>query len=235
MAGYLSASEERALEERLEAYSRGSSGNEVAVLTVQTLGNRPLEDFAIDVARAWGLGKQGQDNGVLLLVAKKERSLRIEVGNGLEGVLTDLVSGRIVDLVMIPEFRGGRPAAGIRLGAEAITQAAGGDFSRIPERSSGRRNKKASGFLGIPVVLIVLFLIIASRRGRGGRGGRGGGMHGLFWLLMAMNSGSRRSGGFGGGSGFGAGGFGGGGFGGGGFGGFGGGGGFSGGGASGGW
>ncbi len=225
LAGYLSAAEEAQLEETLNRYRLGSSGNAVAVLTVPDLGGRDIESFSIAVAREWELGEEGVDNGVLITVAKADRKLRIEVGRGLEGELTDLVAGRIVDLVMLPEFRAGRPSSGIRRGVDAVLAAAGGDLSAIPERRSG--GDEVGAFFTLPFLILFLLIMIG-----GGRGGRGGGSSPLLWFLVgnALGGGRHRGGfgggGFGGGSGFGGGG---------GFGGFGGGGGFSGGGASGGW
>ena len=79
----------------LQDYQR-RSGNQVAVAVVRTTGRRSLEDYSIDLAREWGVGTKDKDNGVLLLIAYDDRKLRIEVGRGLEGTLTDLESGRII-------------------------------------------------------------------------------------------------------------------------------------------
>lgn len=224
-AGLLSAAEERDLSRRLAAYQE-QSGTDVAVLTVESLGGRPLEDYAIDAAREWGLGGEGVDDGVLILVARDERKIRIEVGSGIEGELTDLVSGRIIDLVMVPEFRAGRYGEGIRKGAELVVAALGGDLSGVPEPPQGGRRGVGSIFGAVFFLLFMLMAVAGSRRGGSGRGGGGGFLTGML-LGSAMGSSWR--------GGVHTGGFGGGGFGGGGFGGFGGGGGFSGGGASGGW
>ncbi len=228
LAAFLAPQEKQALEGRLRSWNEGS-GNALAVLTVPDLGGRDLESYANQVARSWKLGTAGKNNGILLLVAAKEHKIRIEVGDDLQGDLTDLVSGRIIDLIMVPEFRAGRPGAGIRRGAEAVMAAAGGDFSAIPVRQVSHRQGAAAG--GILGSLFGLFLLLMVLGGIGrGRGGRGGGLGGpLTWLFLGSMMGRGL-----GNRGFGGGGFGGGGFGGG-FGGFGGGGGFSGGGASGGW
>jgi uncharacterized protein len=218
LAGFLSPSQERSLEALMESYKAGST-NEIALLTVPTLGGQPIERFALDVARSWKMGTKEKNNAALLVVAREEQEARIEVGRGLEGNLTDSISGRIIRDVLAPEMRAGHPYEGLRDAVEAMHAAAGGDYGRLPpRRTSGSRG---SGLLGL-LPLLFLFLLLGSRR-------RGGGI--LPWLLMGSLMRGGRGGGLGGG-GFGGGGFGGGG---GGFSGFGGGGGFSGGGASGGW
>jgi uncharacterized protein len=225
LAGFLSAEQEQALEALMASYEAGS-GHEVALLTVPDLGGAPLERYALEVARSWGLGDREKNDAALILVAREERKIRIEVGRGLEGTLTDSISGRIIRDVMVPEFRKGREYAGLRAGIEAVHAAAGGDYGRVPDRRSER-----IGIGILPLVFIVLLFIVLSRHagGRGsgrGRGRRGGTSSILPWLILGtLTSGRRGSRGWSGGGGIGGGGFGG----------FGGGGGFSGGGASGGW
>ena len=222
-AGFLTAREEQALETLMESYKLGSD-NEIALVTVPNLGGRSLEQYALEVGRAWGIGEEGRNNGALLLVAKAERSIRIEVGRGLEGNLTDSISGRIIRDVIGPEFKRGRFYDGLRSGVEAMHAAAGGDYGKIPNR--GGKGRSSGGICALPGVFWVLFMLFIITRGRRGPRGRGRGGSGILpWLLLgAMTSGRGGSSGWGGGS-----------SGGGGFGGFGGGGGFSGGGASGGW
>ena len=218
LGGFLTPEQERSLETLMESYKSGST-NEIALLTVSDLGGQSLEGYALSVARGWGIGTKQTHNGALLLVARAERKIRIEVGRGLEGNLTDSISGRIIRNVIAPEFKKGRLYEGLRGGIEAMHAAAGGDYGKIPKgRGSGAGG---AGVLGlIPMLFWVLIGLAFMRRMR--RSGVGGG--GLLTLLMlgSLGAGRHRSGGFHGGSG-------------GGFGGFGGGGGFSGGGASGGW
>ena len=215
LAGFLDAEQQRSLESLMASYKAGS-GNEIALLTVPDLGGRSLERYALEVARGWGIGEKDTHNGALLLVARKERKIRIEVGRGLEGNLTDSISGRIIRDVISPEFKQGRLYEGLRAGIEAMHAAAGGDYASIP--TSRRRGSPLAGLL--PIIFIVFLIMNLIRGSRGGRGG-GGGI--LPWLILgsAMGRRSHSSGWHGGGGG--------------GFGGFGGGGGFSGGGASGGW
>ena len=218
LGGFLTPQQETSLETLMESYKQGSD-QEIALLTVPDLGGRSLERFALDVARQWGLGEQGKNNGALLFVARAERKIRIEVGRGLEGTITDAVSGRIIRGVISPEFKKGNFYAGLRTGIEAMHAAAGGDYASIPEARKG----KSGGIMGLlPMIFIFFILSRLFRRGRGGRGGGSGGLLGGLLLGSMLSGGGRSSGGgFSGGGGS--------------FGGFGGGGGFSGGGSSGGW
>jgi len=213
LGDFLTPQQESALEALMESYKAGS-GHEMALLTVPDLGGRSLEGYALDVGRSWGLGEKDLNNGALLFVTRAERKLRIEVGRGLEGNLTDSISGRIIRNVIAPEFKRGRIYEGLRDGIQAMHAAAGGDYAKIPQRG-GRRT---GGVRLMPLILLFWFVSSMFRRRGGGRGGRGGGlMTGLF-LGSMMSRGGHRGGHSSGG-----------------FGGFGGGGGFSGGGASGGW
>jgi uncharacterized protein len=223
-AGLLSKERAGSLEQRLADYEK-KTGHQFVLLTVDSLEGDPLEDFSLRAVEQWKLGRKKVDDGLLLLVVKKERKVRIEVGYGLEGSITDAASSRIIRRVIAPAFRSNDYAGGIEQAFEALMKA---DQTPAGERTDTPRRGVGIGwgplplllFLGVPL-LIVLWLM------RGGGGGLGGG---------GWSRGGYYGGGWGGGGGFGrgGGGWGGGGFsGGGGFGG--GGGGFGGGGASGGW
>ena len=118
-AGILSPHVEAALTARLAAHE-DSTSNQVAVLTVPSLEGEVLEPFATRVFRAWGLGQADRDNGVLLLVARDDRQVRIEVGYGLEGDLTDAAAGSIIRGEIVPRFRDGDYDGGVLGGVEAI-------------------------------------------------------------------------------------------------------------------
>lgn len=114
------------------------TGNQVAVLIVPSLEGEPLEEYAHRVATSWKLGRRGTDNGVLLLIAVKERRLRIEVGYGLEGTLTDLRSAHIIRDEIVPRFKAGDIPAGVRAGTEAILKTIEGTYE-AKNRSTARR------------------------------------------------------------------------------------------------
>lgn len=174
---------------------RLEGGPQINVLTVPTLDGLPIESASIQVTDAWKLGGGKADDGVLLMVALEERRIRIEVGQGLEGTLTDLHSKQIIDDVMKPYFRAGRPSDGIVAGVQAIVARVAPDkvslFGEKPNavRSSKRRGGESSLPFPVIIIFVILFLIFG-RRGRGGfvtgyalgtlsgRGGWGGGGRG---------------------------------------------------------
>lgn len=234
---------------------------EFAVVTVPTTGDRDIFGYSLSIARGWGIGsKEGEKNGLLLVVAVNDRKWQVQVSRHLEGDMPDTLAGEIARQRLVPQFRQGNYGQGINDFVQAVIatlaekrgfQLEGIDQSyayRAPvRRTTPTRAREASGVgLGTCCVIIVVVIILLSlagkgRGGRGGRGGWGGGGGGGGWLTSvlianaigsAINSGRGSSSGWGGGGGSG---WGGGGGGGGGFGGFGGGGDFGGGGAGGDW
>lgn len=212
-AGLLSPREKAAITNALFEVKKQTT-NEIAVLTLTSLEGESLEDYSIRVADKWKLGQKGKDNGILFLISIEDRLMKIEVGSGLEGVLPDILAGRIIDSIK-PYFKRGDYASGIVLGLNQIVEKTGGTLAGAPRARNKRSQKSSSLFIIIIFIVLSFFL-------RGGRGG--GGL--LTGMLIGGALGGSRGGSSGGG--FGSGGFGGGGS-------FGGGGGFSGGGASGGW
>ena len=217
-ANLLSANEVAALESKLASYEQ-ATGHQFALLTVPTLDGDPIEDFSIRAVESWKLGGKGRDDGLLMVVVPNDRKVRIEVGYGLEGEITDAFSAQVIRDVIAPAFRAQRYSEGIQQAFDLLMAKGQGIAVGAPRSAPRARDDVGSLFPllvhGFVLLLIVLFFF----RG-GGRGGRGRRRRGGFIFIP---------GGFGGG-GFGGGGFGGGG---GGFGG--GGGGFGGGGASGDW
>jgi uncharacterized protein len=120
------------LEVRLQALE-SETGAQVAVLTIPSLEGDPIEDFSIRVVDTWKLGREGVDDGVLILVARDDRRMRIEVGYGLEGALTDAQAGRIIDRLMTPRFREGDFEGGIGAAVDAISTAVRGEELALPE------------------------------------------------------------------------------------------------------
>jgi len=118
-AGLISPTARTGLEADLIQLEKDTTA-EVAVVTVFDLGGTTIEDYASQLFAAWGIGKKGQDNGVLFIVALSERKARIEVGYGLEPIITDSRAGRILDDKVIPEFKNGDYSTGILQGAAAI-------------------------------------------------------------------------------------------------------------------
>jgi uncharacterized protein len=125
--GILSAEAERRIESVLKQLEDADS-TQVVVLTVPALDGDSIEDFSIRVAERWLIGRKGFDNGVILVVARDDRKVRIEVGYGLEGRLTDLMSGRIIRDRIVPEFRAGRFDQGVLNGVVAIAEIVRGEY-----------------------------------------------------------------------------------------------------------
>ncbi len=126
-AGILSPATVSALESRLAEFERTDS-TQVVVLTVPSLQGDAIEDFSIRVAGQWKIGQKKLDNGAIMVVAKEDRRMRIEVGYGLEGTLTDLRAGRIIDNIMKPAFRAGDFDKGVSDGVDAIMATVRGEF-----------------------------------------------------------------------------------------------------------
>ncbi|MBS1951946.1 MAG: Beta-propeller domains of methanol dehydrogenase type [Cytophagales bacterium] len=182
-AGVLSAQTKNQLEGFLKA-ERDSTSNQIAVLIVPSLEGEDISAYGIRVADAWKIGTKKNDNGVLLLVAINDRRVRIEVGQGLEGVLTDALSSRINRNEIAPHFRKGDYEGGVIAGVIAIKKAIKGEYVNTdpPQRKKGTRSP------WMTVIIIIIILILASRRGGGGLGG--------YWaagMLMGGLGGGRNS------------------------------------------
>jgi uncharacterized protein len=122
----LTDAQRQAIADKIAA-ERKSSGNQIAVLMIKTLDGDALEDYSLRVARGWGIGQKERNSGVLLLVVKDDRRLRIEVGYGLEGALTDATSGRIIRDRITPQFKQGKYYEGIDSGIDGIVLAIKGE------------------------------------------------------------------------------------------------------------
>ncbi|MGU3390096.1 TPM domain-containing protein [Sphingomonas sp. M1A8_2b] len=247
-ANVIPPDQEAALTKRLDDLQR-TTGNQLVVATVPDLEGYPIEDYGNRLLRSWGVGLKDANNGAILLVAPNDRKVRIEVGYGLEPVLTDAFSSVVINQQILPRFKAGDIPGGIVAGTNAVA-----DQLALPDAEArakvtaaaaeyDRTHARKTGGGGVPIGLIFFGIVMAaivipmiSRRVSGQRytdGGRAGGSGALPIVLWSIADAMTRGGGGGGGS-WGSGDSGGGGWGGGGFGGGGGGSG-GGGGASGGW
>jgi uncharacterized protein len=134
-AEILSAEAERRIAARLKSHEDRTT-DQIAVLTVQSLDGESVEEFAVKVFESWKLGQKGKDNGVLVVVAPRERRMRIEVGYGLEGPLTDAHASRIIRDAMTPRFKAGDFDGGVEAGVAAIIARLTGDESAAPPAPS---------------------------------------------------------------------------------------------------
>jgi uncharacterized protein len=211
LTGTLSPQEVSSLSGQLQAFD-DSTSTQIVFLMISSLDDYPIEMYSIETAEKNGIGTRENSNGVLFLVAKNDRKMRIEVGYGLEGALPDALAGSIIRNEVAPRFKSGNFREGIVAGLSAIILATKGEYT---EKRKRRRDNDDGEGIGFPIYLIIFILLLIFGRGRGG---------GIIPLLILGGLSGRSGGGFSGrGGGFGGGGF------------SGGGGSFGGGGASGGW
>ncbi|WGK65448.1 TPM domain-containing protein [Croceiramulus getboli] len=215
--GLLTAAQRSELDTKLKRYSDTTSTQ----IVVAIIGSTKGEDISFLGAKwgqAWGIGQAQEDNGIFVLLAREDRTIDINTGYGIESIISDRDAERIINRVIIPQFKEGDYYGGLQLGTDAIIQSLHGEFeNNDPRRSQGPPLKP---FLMILIFIIIMIILSRNRRGGGGKGGRGRGTADTLLDVIILSNLGR--GGWGSGSGggsFGGGGFGGGGFGGGGFGG----------------
>jgi uncharacterized protein len=196
-AGILSAATRTTLTSLLAEHER-QTRNQVVVVTLSSLQGTTIEQYGYQLGRAWGIGVKGKNNGALIIVSPTTHDVRIEVGYGLEGTLTDAQSKLIIENVMLPSFRKGDYDNGVLNGTITVLQALGGQPSTAvaqpPASDQQPDDGSSGGHIPMIVIIIVLWLIF----------GR------FFWPLFflgGLGSGWGRGGGFGGGFGGGSGGF----------------------------
>jgi uncharacterized protein len=222
----LSDSQKYSLEEKLIKYA-DSTSSQIVVAIISSTNNDDISLVGAKWGHEWGIGQADEDNGILILLAKDDREIDINTGYGMEYRLTDILAERIINRIMIPEFKNGAYYAGLDKGSDAIFQVLNGEFKVEP-----RSNNSSEFPFGLVIFLIIVFIIFLiaisnHRRGKGGGGNRRSRsdsqdiIEAIILSKMGRGSFGRGSGGFGGSSGgsFGggfSGGFGGGGFGGGG-------------------
>ena len=173
-AGILSPAVKAELETALAAHENNTT-NQVVVVTLESLNGANIEEYSLELGRRWGIGQKGKDNGVLLVVAPNDKQIRIEVGYGLEGILTDALSGNIINYYIIPEFKKGDIQNGIKIGTQKIIALLEGDESAKKEiraqadyepleaaaLMTGIITLITSGFFGILATRIGLSLLLS--------------------------------------------------------------------------
>ena len=183
-AHMISGSTKAKLEGELRSFEQSDS-TQLVILTVPSLEGESPEDYSIKVVEAWKLGQARKDNGILLFVSRDDRKMRIEVGRGLEGRLTDLMAGRIIDLAIKPWFKRGDFDGGFAAGVASLIDATRGEFKAEDKDSKKGNQPFHSSWLFLFVILILFFFFLSSARKRGitgngrGRGGSPGGF-GIF-------------------------------------------------------
>ena len=196
-AGLLSPQAEQTLTAQL-ADLETKTGRQMVVATLPDLGGYEIEDYGYQLGRAWGIGDKTRNDGVLLLVAPNAKKVRIEVGYGLEGILTDALSSVIIQTKILPAFRDGKMEEGVVAGAQAVI----GQLSLPDDQAKAIATatpepevESESSLPGVIIfIVVIIFWVLSSilRGGRGRRGRRGGG---LWWILPLLLSGNGRGGG----------------------------------------
>ena len=213
-ADLLSPGEEEALERKLDAES-DSTSTQIAVLTINELNGYDIAQLSFKIGDAWGIGGPSQDNGALILVSKNDREVFIATGKGMEGTVTDVLAKRIIESIIVPDFKDGSYYKGLDEGTEAIIKLASGQFTDEISNRPQSGPQAAGVFIIIVIVLVIIWIINRFRGGGGGYINRRGWSRSPWIWGGGFGGGSFGGGGFGGGGG-GFGGFGGGSFGGGG-------------------
>ena len=217
----LTESQKQGLEQKLIRYS-DSTSTQIVIAIISSTEGEAITYLGAQWGKKWGIGQAEKDNGILVLLAKDDRRIAINTGYGVEATLTDAMSRRIIENVIIPKFKEDDYYAGLNNGVDAIFQVLNGEFQ---EERTFNDNTGFPFETFLPIIIFIVIMIILSSRNRRNGGGKGGGKKsGLdLWDVIILSNmgrggfgrGGRSSGGFGGGGGF-SGGFGGGGFGGGG-------------------
>jgi uncharacterized protein len=190
------------------------SGDQIVVVTLKSLQDTSIEDYGYQLGRAWGIGEKEKSNGALLIVAPNERKVRIEVGYGLEGALTDAVTRLIIQNAILPRFRAGDFSGGISRGVDDIIQVVSGDAEEFQRRAAQRPDKAPQGVDAATIIFVIFMLIVIFMMLRNAQGGqrtlgRRGGYAGPIFIPSGGSwssgsgggSGSSGSGGFSGGGG----------------------------------
>lgn len=225
----LTKEQKASLESKLVRYSDTTSTQIVVAIIASTEGEN-ITYLAANWGEEWGIGDAAKDNGILILLAKEDRKIAIQSGKGVEEFLTDFQSKRIIERIIIPEFKKGDFYSGLDLGSEYIFRTLQGEFKG--SRKNDKNDKFPFGVIIFVVIVIIIIIISSKGNDKGGKNYRENSALETILNTIILTNAGRRSGGFGGGFGGSSGG---GGFGSGGFGGGFGGGSFGGGGASGGW
>ena len=192
-AQLLSAKDKAALEKKLIKYS-DSTSTQIVVVTVETINNESIGILAPKWAHEWGIGQSKQDNGVLILLAKKERKIDITPGYGVEDRITAGIGGEIIRKIITPEFKTGNYYKGLDKGADAI-------FDVLKGKYKGERKKnKEKGLPILPIIIIVIVILalISKSKNSGGNSGNSGAGPSLLDVIILSSLG-RSGGGFGGG------------------------------------
>jgi uncharacterized protein len=155
LTGTLTAAQQSALEEKLASFE-ARKGSQIAVLMLPTTAPEDIATFGYRLAESWKIGRQGTNDGAILIIAKDDRAMRIEVGRGLEGALPDALAGRIVYDTIAPLFKQGEFYGGVNAGVDQMIRVIDGEALPAPD-NRWRSSRSRSGFPWTPLILVFLF------------------------------------------------------------------------------
>lgn len=200
--GTLSAEQIQHLEQKLVAFD-DSTSIQVAIAILKSVGEYDINEYALELGRKWGVGTKGKDNGVMIVVALGDRKISIQTGYGVEGVLPDMYTRRIIDNDIKPHFKAGNYYEGLDAGTNAIISVTKGEYKNDKPKVA-KRNGKGGSAIFIVLIIVVVVIILLKRGGGSGGGGQIIGGRGvadaLFWSMLLGSGRSSGGGGWGGGS-----------------------------------
>lgn len=169
--GKMSTAQVEHLDQKLRKFD-DSTSVQIAVLLINSLEGKSIEDVGIQIGRTWGVGNKGMDNGVVIIAALKDRKIRIETGSRIEAQVTDYISGEIIDNDIKPNFKAEKYYEGFEAATDDVIKAVAGTY----KAPSGYHKNKKSGmdrFYGIMIMVFVIFIILSVIGSKGGKGGGG--------------------------------------------------------------
>ncbi len=187
-AGVLTVEQKNSLEQNLQAY-QASTTNEIAVVTVNSLGDETIESYSIKLAEEWQIGTEAEDNGVLILVAVDDRQMRIEVGYGLEPYLTDLESNQIINGIMKPAFQAGDFYGGLSGAVGGIQKVLNGEQFDMPVASSKKVDYSGLinlAFFGFFIFFELIVSVLARSKSWWGGGAVGAIISAIIYFFIGL-------------------------------------------------
>ncbi|MGM9477951.1 TPM domain-containing protein [Pedobacter sp. GSP4] len=202
-SGVLSADQKQALESKLVTFN-DSSSTQIAIAILKSVGDYDINEYAVALGRKWGVGQNGKNNGIMIVVAVGDRKISIQTGYGLEGALPDVYAKRIIENDIKPNFKAGDYYAGLDAGTTSIIKYTRGEYKNDQPRVSSKGGSGGVGSIIVIIIIIIVIIIIMIKGGGGGSeviGGRGA-SNALFWAMLfgSGGGGGRNSGGWGSGS-----------------------------------
>jgi uncharacterized protein len=181
----LSANEEARLENKLITYN-DSTSSQVTIVLIRSVGPYDISDYAFQLGDQWGIGQKDRDNGVLILAAMDDRRVFIATGYGMEGAIPDILAKRIVDQLIVPNFKMGNYYAGLDKSTDMIFKLASGEYKASEVTSTGNQGGALVFFLMFIFIFVILPLLKNKKDNNNHMGGRGGNID-LFTTIMLAN------------------------------------------------